>query len=75
MIHIITKVRTVATTQRISVSINKQRAKEAELVTKGAYPSLSAAYDAATEALLEQEAEKGSLVGRDHPPLRGSRVP
>ena len=56
---VITKVHTVASTQRISVSINKQRAKEvAELVTKGAYPSLSAAYDAATEALLEHEAEK-----------------
>lgn len=56
---IITKAQEVGTTQRISISINKDRAKEvAELVTKGTYPSLSAAYDAATAVLLEQEAEK-----------------
>ena len=54
-----TKATGMASTQRVSISIKKERAAQVEgLVTKGSYANLSAAYSAATEVLLEREAEK-----------------
>jgi len=44
----------MANTERISVSVNKDRAARIrQLVERGAYPSVSSAFDAAADALIE----------------------
>jgi Arc/MetJ-type ribon-helix-helix transcriptional regulator len=51
----------MANTQRVSISISKERAAQVqELVSKGAYPTVSAAYEAAADVLVEQEIEKAA---------------
>lgn len=46
----------MANTERMSVSVNKDRAARIrELVETGAYPSISSAFDAAADALIEKE--------------------
>ena len=49
----------MANTERFSISLDKDRAAHIrELVEKGSYPSISSAFDAAADALLEREAER-----------------
>lgn len=49
----------MANTERFSISVDKDRAALIrELVEKGAYPSVSSAFDAAADALIAREAEK-----------------
>jgi len=46
-------------TERFSVSVHKDRASRMrELVERGAYPTISSAFDAAADALIEQENAK-----------------
>jgi Arc/MetJ-type ribon-helix-helix transcriptional regulator len=49
----------MANTERFSVSVDKDRASRIRaLVDSGAYPSVSSAFDAAADALIEREAAK-----------------
>lgn len=49
----------MASTERLSVSVNKGRATRIrEFVEKGLYPTVSSAFDAAADALIEIEQEK-----------------
>lgn len=49
----------MANTERFSVSVDKDRAARIRaLVENGAYPSVSSAFDAAADALIEREAAK-----------------
>lgn len=49
----------MANTERLSISLDKQRAgRIRRLVESGAYPSISSAFDAAADVLLEREAQK-----------------
>ena len=49
----------MANTERFSVSVDKDRASRIRaLVDKGAYPSVSSAFDAAADALIEREDAK-----------------
>lgn len=51
----------MANTERISISVDKQRAgRIRSLVESGAYPSVSSAFDAAADVLLAREAEKAA---------------
>lgn len=46
----------MANTERISVSVDKDRAARIrDLVQRGTYPSVSSAFDAAADALIELE--------------------
>lgn len=48
----------MANTERISISVDKQRAgRIRSLVESGAYPSISSAFDAAADVLLARVAE------------------
>jgi Arc/MetJ-type ribon-helix-helix transcriptional regulator len=48
----------MATTERIGISIHKNVAEPVrDLVEQGAFPSISAAYEAGAKALLEHEAQ------------------
>lgn len=49
----------MATTQRFSISVDKDRATQIrELVASGAFPTVSSAFDAAADALIERERAK-----------------
>lgn len=49
----------MANTERFSVSVDKHRATRIrELVDRGAFPSISSAFDAAADALIERESAK-----------------
>lgn len=49
----------MANTERFSVSVDKHRAARLRaLVERGAFPSMSSAFDAATDALIELEEAK-----------------
>lgn len=49
----------MATTERISISVNKERAERIrQLVRSGTFPNISAAYDAATNVLITHLADK-----------------
>jgi Arc/MetJ-type ribon-helix-helix transcriptional regulator len=49
----------MGTTERFSVSVNKNRAAQLrQLVERGVYPSISSAFDAAADALIELEDAK-----------------
>lgn len=46
----------MGTTERFSVSVNKDRAAQLrQLVERGVYPSISSAFDAAADALIDRE--------------------